>query len=284
MTPPIRFAAVQLCTTPDVEANNRAIAEAVARGAAAGAQVVCLPEAANILLRDNRRYPAVCVPERDDTTLRLCRELAARHGIWLHSGSLLVRTEEGDRIWNRSYLISPRGEVVAHYDKLHTFDVRLGGQGDFQESAVVRPGEDAPLAVALPGSGLTLGFSICYDLRFGYLFHGLAKAGATVMLVPASFSAITGPLHWETLLRARAIETGSYVVAAAQCGEHDGVPTHGQSRIIGPLGEVLAGCGEEPGIACADLDPAAVADARRRLPCLEQARELAAPRLVNPAG
>lgn len=281
MNAPMRFAAVQLCSTADVAANNAAIAAAVRESAANGAQVVCLPEAANLLLRDNRRYPRTCLLEEEDSTFALCRTLAMSSKVWLHTGSLLVRTEDGTRVWNRSHVISPRGWVVARYDKLHTFDVKLGGAGDFQESAAVCPGENGPTLVELAPQGITLGLSICYDVRFAYLYRTLAQAGANVLMVPSSFSVVTGPLHWETLLRARAIETGSYVVAPAQCGERDGVRVFGQSRIISPFGEVLAACGDEPGIVYADLDPAVVTATRRGLPSLTQDRTLGPTHVVR---
>ena len=268
------FAVVQLCSTADVSANNAAIAEAVAEGAAHGAQIVCFPEAANLLLRDNLRYPAVCVPEADDTTLALCRSAARRAKVWVHTGSLLVRTEDGQHVWNRSHLVSPEGEVVARYDKLHTFDVELGGAGTFQESAAVRPGENGPTLVGIDALGLTLGMSICYDLRFPHLYRCLAQAGANVLLAPSSFSVVTGPLHWETLLKARAIETGSYVVAAAQCGERDGVRVYGHSRVISPFGEVIAAAGDTPAIIYADIDPERVRQTRVRLPSLTRGRTL----------
>ncbi|TBV73926.1 nitrilase-related carbon-nitrogen hydrolase [Pseudoxanthomonas winnipegensis] len=274
MSAPVQVAAMQLCSGADVAANNAAIATAVRAAAHAGAQLVCLPEAANLLLRDNRDYPGTCLPEAQDTTLALCAGLARELGIWLHTGSLLLRTEDGTRIWNRSHVIDPRGEVVARYDKLHTFDVRLGGAGDFQESASVRPGQGAPTVVEIVPLGLRLGLSICYDLRFGYLYEALAQAGADVLLIPASFSVVTGPLHWEVLLRARAIETCSYVVAPAQCGQRDGVRTYGHSRIVAPFGQVIAAAGDDPAVLGARLDPAEVIDARQRLPTLSQRRQL----------
>lgn len=265
-----RFAALQMCSTADVAANEAEIERLLREAAGQGALVASLPEAANILLRDQMDYPRRCLPEEEDSTLALCRSLAAELGIWVHTGSLLLRTEDGARIWNRSHVITPEGRIAARYDKLHTFDVALGGAGDFIESRAVAPGQRG--AVTTTAGGLTLGLSICYDLRFAYLFRALASAGAEVLMIPASFSPITGPLHWETLLKARAIETGSWVVAAAQCGTRDGVRTFGQSRIISPMGEVVAATGDAPGVILADLDPAAVAEARRRLPVLSQTR------------
>lgn len=169
-------------------------------------------------------------------------------------------------------MIAADGRITARYDKLHTFDVALGGAGDFIESRVVAPGERG--AITCEAEGLKLGLSICYDLRFPYLFRALASAGAGVLMIPASFSPITGPLHWEPLLKARAIENGSYVVAAAQCGTRDGVTTFGQSRIISPLGEVLAAAEDDPAVILAEIDPALVAETRRRLPVLRQTRVL----------
>ncbi|MGN7832324.1 carbon-nitrogen hydrolase family protein [Pseudoxanthomonas sp. 22568] len=281
MNQTVRIAAVQLCTGVDVAVNNRNIARAMTEAAVAGARLVCLPEAANILLPDVHGYPAACVPEAEDSTLLLCRTLASELGIWVHTGSLLVRTEDDRQVWNRSHVISPSGHVVARYDKLHTFDVKLGGAGDFQESASVRAGENAPVLVEIAPLGLTLGLSICYDLRFPHLYRALAKAGANVLMVPASFSIITGPLHWETLLRARAIETGSYVVAPAQCGERAGLRVFGNSRVIAPFGEVLAGGGDEPVIVLSDLDPELVERTRQRLPSLTQDRPLPEPQRIR---
>lgn len=267
-----RFAAIQMCSTADVVANNAEIERLVRQAAGQGAQVVSLPEAANLLLRDQFDYPAACRTEDEDSTLALCRALAAELGIWLHTGSLLLRQAQGDRIHNRAHMIAPDGRITARYDKLHTFDVALGGAGDFIESRVVAPG--ARGAITCEAAGLKLGLSICYDLRFPYLFRALASAGAGVLMIPASFSPITGPLHWEPLLKARAIETGSYVVAAAQCGTRDGVTTFGQSRIISPLGEVLAAAADAPAVILAEIDPAQIAQTRRRLPVLRQTRDL----------
>lgn len=273
-----RFAAVQTCTTGDVVANNGQIEKLVGEAVAQGAQFVSLPEAANILLKDNLRYPATCVRQSEDTTLALCIALAKRHEIWLHAGSLLIRQDEGERVWNRTFLISPKGDIVATYDKLHTFDVALGNGGDFQESLAVAPGS---VAVVVDIGPFNLGLSICYDIRFSYLFDSLAEAGANVLLIPASFSTVTGPPHWESLLKARAIETGCYVVAAAQCGVREGVKVHGHSMIISPFGDVLAAAGEDIGVLIADLDTAEIERTRARLPTRQQRRSIGAPRKVG---
>lgn len=273
-----RVSAIQLCTTADIATNNAQIEALVGAAAAQGAQMVSLPEAANILLRNNLDYPATCVTAEEDTTLALCRSLAQRHGIWVHVGSLLVRQDAGERVWNRTFLINPAGEIVAEYDKLHTFDVALGGEADFQESLAVAPGEGAVVAEL---GAFSLGLSICYDIRFSYLFDALAGAGANVMMIPASFSTVTGPVHWEPLLKARAIETGSYVIAAAQCGTRDGVTVYGHSMIISPFGEVMAEAGDDIGFVSADIDTDLIAETRRRLPTRQQRRQIGAPKVIK---
>lgn len=272
-----RFTCAQMCTTADVAANNRQIVELVEAAVAGGAKLVSLPEAANILLKDNRQYPGVCLPETQDTTLSLCRSLAAKHGIWLHAGSLLVRQEQGDRVWNRTYLIGPDGAIAATYDKLHTFDVALGNGADFNESLAVAPGSGAVVADL---GAFRLGLTICYDIRFSYLYDALAMAGANVLMIPASFSVVTGPPHWEALLKARAIETGCYVIAAAQCGTRDGVRVHGHSMIVSPFGEVLAAAGDDIGLISAEIDLAEIESTRARLPTRTQRRQIAAPHVV----
>lgn len=270
--------AIQLCTTADVADNNAEIDALVGAAAAQGAQMVSLPEAANILLRNNLDYPSTCVTADEDSTLALCRSLAQRHGIWVHAGSLLVRQKAGGRVWNRTFVINPTGMIVAQYDKIHTFDVALGGVADFQESLAVAPGENA---VVVDLGAFRLGLSICYDIRFSYLFDALVGAGANVMMIPASFSTVTGSAHWEPLLKARAIETGSYVIAAAQCGTRDGVSVHGHSMIVSPFGEVLAEAGDQVSFISADIDTTLIEETRRRLPTRQQRRQIGAPRVVR---
>ncbi|UYQ71955.1 carbon-nitrogen hydrolase family protein [Pelagibacterium flavum] len=276
----MKVAAIQMCSTADVDRNNLAIADAVHEAAGRGAQLICLPEAANILLSNNLDYPRICRPEEGDETLALCRSLARERGVWLHTGSLLVRTEDGARVWNRSHVIAPSGDIVARYDKLHTFDVALGGKNDFTESLAVAPGRGGGIVVEAEGIGF--GLSICYDIRFPYLFRALAMAGAQVLTIPASFSPVTGPLHWETLLKARAIETGCYVIAPGQCGTRDGVRTFGQSRIISPMGEVIAAAGDDPDVLMADIYTDTVDDVRRKLPVLMQTRNIETIQYVTP--
>ncbi len=218
--------------------------------------------------------------EEDDPTLALLREEAARAGIWLLAGSLVVRTHDADgRFANRSLLIDPAGDVVARYDKIHMFDVQVSETETYRESSGIRPGGRAVLA-RTPFA--TLGLTVCYDVRFPQLYRALAQAGTEVLTVPAAFSPVTGAAHWEVLLRARAIETGCYVLAPAQTGTHaatEGRPraTWGHAMAVDPWGEVLADAGQEPGVIHVDLDLAEVAKARRRVPSLEHDRVWEAP-------
>ncbi|WP_299428023.1 carbon-nitrogen hydrolase family protein [uncultured Shimia sp.] len=264
----MRVAAIQLCSTTDILENNSAIETKVRQAAKEGAQLVSLPEAANVLHPDQYQYLELCSAEAEDTTLALCKDLASELGIWVHTGSLLFLSKKGDKIHNRAHILAPNGQAVAVYDKIHRFDVALGGAGDFLESNVVAASTTGPVVANL--GEVCLGMSICYDLRFPKLFQSLAQAGANVLLIPASFSTITGPLHWEALLTARAIETGCFVIAAAQCGERDGMATHGHSMIISPMGEVLAQLQDAPGTILSDVDPDLVTQTRKRLPCLQQ--------------
>ena len=204
------------------------------------------------------------------TALARFRALAAELGIFLHIGSLAIRLD-GTRVANRSYLIDPEGRIAAHYDKLHLFDVDLAGGESYRESDHARPGATAIVAELPFGR---LGLSICYDLRFAALYRALALAGAEFIAVPAAFTKQTGEAHWHVLIRARAIETGTFVLAAAQGGLHEnGRSTFGHSLIVSPWGEVLAEGGEEPGVVFADIDLAASAEARARIPALKHGRD-----------
>jgi predicted amidohydrolase len=196
--------------------------------------------------------------------------MARENRVTLHLGSLAVALEDG-RFANRSVLFGPEGEIAATYDKIHLFDATLAGLRDYRESATYRGGDTA---VVVPVAGFKLGMSICYDVRFPALYNALANAGAQVLAVPAAFTVPTGQAHWQTLLRARAIETGSYVIAAAQGGTHEnGRATYGHSMIIAPWGEIIAEIdGDEPGVLLASVDLDLVNEARRRLPALDNAR------------
>ena len=246
-------------------------AEALIREAAkGGAEYVQTPENTALMELDPQRVLALVQPESESEPLaRLCA-LAAELGIWLHIGSLGIKLGE-DRVANRSYVINPHGAIVARYDKLHMFDVDLPGGESYRESEYYGPGEKA-VVVDLPFA--RLGMTICYDLRFPALYRALARAGAEVIAVPAAFTKQTGEAHWHVLLRARAIETGSYVLAATQGGLHEnGRSTFGHSMIVSPWGVVLAEAGEDPSVIFADIDLAAVADARARIPSLKHGRD-----------
>jgi len=246
-------------------------AEALVREAAkGGAEYVQTPENTALMELDPQRVLALVQPESESEPLaRLCA-LATELGIWLHIGSLGIKLGE-DRVANRSYVINPHGAIVARYDKLHMFDVDLPGGESYRESEYYGPGEKA-VVVDLPFA--RLGMTICYDLRFPSLYRALARAGAEVIAVPAAFTKQTGEAHWHVLLRARAIETGSYVLAATQGGLHEnGRSTFGHSMIVSPWGVVLAEAGEDPSVIFADIDLAAVADARARIPSLKHGRD-----------
>ena len=271
----LRAAVVQL-RTPATLAGALAHAEPLVREAAArGATLIVTPEATNILQRDRAKLAEVIATAGDDPVVQGLSRLAAELKVTLLIGSALVKREDGG-FANRAFLVGPDGAVRATYDKIHMFDVDLPTGERHRESAVYVPGERAVTADTPLGP---LGLTICYDVRFPGLFHALASAGAVAIAVPAAFTRPTGEAHWETLLRARAIETGAYVLAAAQGGFHeDGRGTWGRSMIIGPWGEVLARAeGDEPGVWLADLDGAAVAKARGAIPNLVNGRAFAAP-------
>ena len=269
-----KAACVQMRSGRSVDANV-ADAEALIRAAAAaGAQYVLTPEMTTILDRNREALAAAIGPEEVDPSLQRFREIARELGIHVHIGSMAILLPDG-HIANRSFLIAPNGVVTARYDKIHMFDVDLSGGESYRESATYRAGDTAVLA-DLPWA--KLGLTICYDVRFPALHRTLARAGADVIAVPAAFTRKTGEAHWHVLLRARAIETGSYVVAAAQAGHHeDGRDTFGHSMIVDPWGKILAEAGEEPGFIVAEIDPAFSASTRQAIPALVNARDFALP-------
>ena len=274
----MRAALVQLRSSDDPAANLPVTEGFVRAAAGAGARLVLTPECTNMMSASRSRQTALLAPEAEDATLACLRALAGELGLWLLIGSLLLKGEGPDgRFVNRSFLIAPDGSAAARYDKIHMFDVELGEGESYRESAAFRPGARAVTARA---GDLTLGLSICYDLRFPQLYRALAQAGAQALAIPSAFTVPTGKAHWETLLRARAIETGAYVLAPAQCGLHpavEGQPrrTWGHSLAVSPWGEVLADGGVDPGVTLVDLDPKAVAEARRRIPSLTHDRDFA---------
>lgn len=271
----LRAGLVQLRTPATQEAALAQAAPLVREAAAGGARLILTPEGSNILQRDRARLAPLLRTADEDPAVQGLRALAAELGVWLVIGSALVLRGDG-KVANRQLLVAPDGAVAATYDKLHMFDVDLPTGERVRESQTYAPGDravvaDTPLA--------RLGLTICYDLRFPALYRALAVAGAQVLTVPAAFTRPTGQAHWEVLLRARAIETGAFVLAAAQGGRHeDGRGTWGRSMAVGPWGEVLGVLDhDEPGVLVADLDLAAVGKARAAIPALANARPFTGP-------
>ena len=265
-----KIACVQHRAGLDVDANLQTLARLIEHAVAQGADLVCLPEYCAAYGMTDGRLAVGAEPEDEHEALQALTEQARRHRCWLLIGSIGVLAEDG-RILNRSCLVDPQGAIRARYDKIHLFDVDLARGESYRESSTILPGETA-VVVATPFG--RLGLTICYDLRFPHLYRALAKAGADVLFVPAAFTRTTGQTHWHVLLRARAIETGAFVVAPSQCGEApDGkLARYGHSLIVAPWGEVLADGGEEEGVIAAELDLARVAAARRMIPALQHDR------------
>ena len=243
---------------------------------AAGADYVQTPEMTNLLAANREQLFSTIVEEDADVSLAAYRELARQLGIFIHVGSLAIKVTP-DKAANRGFLITPQGDIAARYDKIHMFDVDLGNGESYRESRNYRPGEQAVIGT-LPWG--TLGLTVCYDLRFPALYRALAEAGSTMLAIPSAFTKPTGEAHWHVLMRARAIENGCFVLAAAQAGKHEsGRETYGHSLIVDPWGRILAEGGTEPGIVMAEIDMAEVAKARARIPSLQHGRrfEIAEP-------
>jgi predicted amidohydrolase len=276
----MRAALVQLTVTDDPAANLPVTLGLVRQAVAAGAGFVLTPELTNGLSSNRERQRQVFHPEASDPTLAALRQEARAGGIWLLIGSLGLLTQDADgRFANRSFLIAPDGRIAARYDKIHMFDVNVSPAETYRESEGYRPGNRAVLAET---PFAQIGMTVCYDLRFPALYRRLAQAGARILTVPAAFNHITGAAHWEVLLRARAIETGAFVLAPAQTGFHPetrgkGRRTHGHSLAVGPWGEILADGGTEPGVTLVDLDLNRVAEARHRVPSLGHDRDFEGP-------
>jgi len=249
----------------NIDAATRLIDEAKA----AGADYVQTPEMTNIMEVRRESLFAALVAEEADASLAAFRETARRHRLWVHVGSLAIKVSP-DKAANRSFLIDPKGEIVARYDKIHMFDVDLADGETYRESRSYRAGE-AAVAVDLPWG--RLGLTVCYDLRFPALYRALAEAGASFLAIPAAFTRQTGEAHWHVLMRARAIENTSYVIAAAQGGKHEnGRETFGHSLVVDPWGRIVAEGGTEPGVVMAEIDLAAITTARARIPSLQHGR------------
>jgi predicted amidohydrolase len=276
-----QVALIQMRSGRTPAANLDAAMKLIGEAKAAGADYVQTPEMTNILEAKRDALMAAIMPEHEDRSLAAFRDLARQHQLWLHIGSLALKISP-DRAVNRGFLIDPRGEIAARYDKIHMFDVDLANGESYRESRSYVSGENAVTA-DLPWG--RLGLTICYDLRFPSLYRALAEAGSMFLAIPSSFTKQTGEAHWHVLNRARAIENGCYVFAAAQGGHHEnGRDTFGHSLVIDPWGRVLAEGGVEPGVVIAEVDPAEVAAARARIPSLQHGRrfEIIAP-MAKPA-
>lgn len=267
----MRIALAQTTTGIDPARNAAALVEAVHEAARGGAAMLFTPEMSGLLDRDRARAAASISTEEEDKVLAAVRAAAAEAGIWVELGSLALRLPDG-RFANRSFVIDASGAIRARYDKLHLFDVDLPTGEKWRESAAYAAGARA---VAVNSPIGRLGLSICYDLRFARLYAALSDAGATMLSIPAAFTRPTGAAHWHVLMRARAIESAAFVIAAAQTGEHeDGRATYGHSLVVDPWGDVLLDMGEAEGIGFADLDPGAVAAVRGRVSVIDHRREI----------
>jgi predicted amidohydrolase len=265
---------VQMTSGREHGPNIEAASAMIRKAAAQGADFVLTPENTTMMEPDKRRLMEKAFAEEEHPAIPAFRELARELKIWLLIGSLCVRTEE-TRAANRSILFAPDGAVAARYDKIHMFDVDIPDGQTYRESATFRPGERAVTA-DLPWG--RLGMTVCYDLRFPHLYRALAQAGASFLTVPAAFTKFTGEAHWHVLLRARAIETGCFVLAPAQCGTHaEERRTYGRSLAVAPWGEILTDGGEEPGVSVVRIDPNKVQEARNMVPSLSGDRPFTMP-------
>ena len=267
-----KIGVLQMTSGIDPAVNAATLVDAIGEAGVAGAAMLFTPEMSGLIDRDRARGAASIVAEQDDPVLAAVCEAAAKAGIWVHLGSLAIRDGEAGKLRNRAYLIDSEGEVRATYDKLHLFDVDLPSRESWRESSAYVAGDTAVVVDTPVGM---LGPSICYDLRFAELYRALSDAGATVLSVPAAFTVPTGAAHWHILLRARAIEAGAFVVAAAQTGVHaDGRTTYGHSLVVDPWGEVILDMGETAGLSFVDIDPARVEQVRARLPVIAHRRAI----------
>ncbi len=275
----MKVALYQAGTGIDPAVNAAGLAEAAEEAAAGGAEILFTPEMSGLLDRDRERAKAHLVREEDDPVLAAVQAAAREHGLWVHLGSLaLAGSTSDDRLVNRGFLIDGEGRIRARYDKIHLFDVDLPTGESWRESAAYAGGDRAVVVETPFGR---LGLSVCYDLRFPDLFRALTDAGASILSVPAAFTVPTGKAHWHILLRARAIEAGVFVIAAAQAGRHeDGRETYGHSLVVNPWGEVLLDMGEERGIGFAEIDLGQVDEVRGRIPAIHHRRPIGEPELL----
>lgn len=262
----LRVAIVQSCASPDARATVERLREQILSAALAGARLVALPEACEFLHPDNAAFEQHAQPPAQHAAVRELAAAARSAAVWLLAGSLSVRADSG-KLANRCFLFAPDGSVHATYDKINLFDA-APGEKESLESRLYQRGR---IARVVDLGAVRLGLSICYDVRFPQLYRALAQAGAQILVVPSAFMQVTGAAHWHVLLRARAIETGCFVIAPAQCGSpHEGRASYGHSLIVGPWGDVLAEAGTEPAVLVADLDLTQIGRARRRIPSIHQ--------------
>jgi predicted amidohydrolase len=267
-----KIAIFQSRTGIDPAKNAEKLVAAIGEAAAGGAGMLFTPEMSGLLDRDSERAKRNIRPAEEDSVLAACRDACRQNGIWMHLGSLAVAVE-GGKFANRGFVIDSGGEIRASYDKIHLFDVDLPTGESWRESNVYRGGSEAVVVGGTPVGNL--GLTICYDLRFPGLFQSLTNAGAEIVSVPAAFTVPTGKAHWEVLLRARAIEAGVFVVAAAQCGHHeDGRETYGHSLLVDPWGTILLDMDEQVGVAFGEVDLGRVADVRGRVPAIDHRRTI----------
>jgi predicted amidohydrolase len=274
MTTKVIAACIQTNAAPEIGVNLERIEPMIRKARERGAEFITLPENVSLIVKGRDTLFALARAEGEHPAVAFFGKIARETGAWILVGSLPIACGH-DRLSNRSYLFNSQGVIAARYDKIHMFDADVGENESYKESANYRGG-NAAVAASTPWG--KIGLTICYDMRFPHLYRTLAKAGAVIITVPAAFTVTTGKLHWHVLLRARAIETGCFIVAPAQCGTHDaGRQTYGHSLIIAPSGEIIAEAGEEPGIIMAELDLVKVADARRMLPSLKHDCEFEKP-------
>ena len=274
MSTSFKVACVQMAAGREFAPNIEKLSVLIQLARKGGADLITLPEAITMIEPVAEKALAKALPEDRHPGLAALREAARETGAWILIGSLNIRHDSG-KVANRSFLLDSEGAIVARYDKIHLFDVKLANGETYRESATVEPGTKAVLA---PTPWGLLGMSVCYDLRFPHLYRDLAKAGASYLTIPSAFTLSTGQVHWHALVRVRAIETGSFIFAPAQGGSHaEGRKTYGHSLIVDPWGEMLADGGTDEGVIIAEIDPAKVAEARARIPALAHDRPYDAP-------
>jgi predicted amidohydrolase len=270
-----KAACIQITAGREIEPNVARGIELAREAAAQGADFITLPENATLIEPDNERALAKGAAESAHPALPAFRALAQETGAWILLGSLTIRDPGAEMLSNRSFLIDAAGNIAARYDKIFLFDVNLREDEWYRESERIRPGETAVVA---PSPWGLIGLSVCYDLRFPQLYRALAHAGAGILTIPSAFTVTTGRAHWHVLMRARAIETGAFVIAPAQCGEHaEGRKTYGHSLIVDPWGAIIAEAGEDESVILAEIDMAEVARARKRIPALDHDRDFEGP-------